>query len=124
MTKPVLIEVDVRKRDVALVDNKEGVTKNYTIKEMSGSQKEEYLNSLRQKSRVADNGDIIVENYKGMFTDLLCCCMYNEEDELVQRGELTNMPARVLTDLSQIAKQLNGLTLQDAQRMMDEAKND
>jgi hypothetical protein len=124
MGKPVIFETDVVEKAVKLHSASDNSLVDYVIREMSGAQKEKYLNAVRQKSRIADNGDIIVEDYEGMFTELLHFCMYTMAGDPVERKDMVEWPARVLMDLSNIAKKLNALTVEDAKRMMEEAKND
>ena len=105
MNKPNVFEIELRTTQVTLGDLP------FTIKELTGSQRDQYLNENLQRMRIdpATGEARGFSNYKGLHTDLLSKCLYDSGGALVTKAMLEALPASSLTGLFKLANSLNSL---------------
>ena len=83
----------------------------FTIKELTGAQRDEYLNKNLGRMRLDPiTGEAKgFKDYKGLHTDLLCMCMYDAEGKVVSKKNLEQLPAATVGGLFKLANDLNAL---------------
>lgn len=100
----VLKEVPVSVSDV------EGVEKNFVLRELTGKQRDTYLNEMGGRMKFNKAGKTEgLSNYEGLQSGLLSLSLHDENDELVKKNVLQAWPASVLSDLFDVAQELSGL---------------
>lgn len=117
------IKLSLKREELKVVlETPEGVDKTYTLREMSGKDRDNYLTKMGDKFRYNAQGQVSgVKTFEGMHSILLERCLYDETDKLVSLAELQNFPSRVLSELFSAAQKINALN----QKMDgDEVKND
>ncbi len=106
---------------VTIVDVKD-VEKTYQLKELDGDQRATYNSQFDLKIEVVD-GKPRASSGEGFklptAIDLLCLCLYDENDTLVDRAVLGKYPATVLKGLHKEAQELSGLNAE----ALEAAKN-
>lgn len=102
------------------ITDAQGEKKKYTLKELSGKQRDAYLSSMSKRMNFVNGQAQGLKDYNGIHTALLSRCLYDEHDELVKDTELQEYPATVLAVLYKKAHELSGL----GDGAAAEAKND
>lgn len=104
---------------VALRD-KEGVLKQYTLRELTGAQRVDYETSNIPNMEFDKDGKARMISFQGMESGLLSRCLYDENGKLVSQITIESWPSKTQAGLYKIAEKLNGLGKNSEQ----EAKND
>jgi hypothetical protein len=105
---------DFRLRD------KEGEIRTYTMRELTGEEREAYLNGIRDKFEVMPNGKSRVRNFTGLQSGLLAKCVYDDNGALVPLKLINKWPAKLQSDLYKRANKMSGMD----ETAEDDAKND
>jgi len=116
------IKLSLKREELKVVlETPEGVEKTYTLREMSGRERDIYLTKMGDKFRYNSQGQVTgVKTFEGMHSILLERCLYDENNKLVSMTDLQNFPSRVLSELFSAAQKINALN----QKMEgDEIKN-
>ena len=88
----------------------------YELREMSGAQRDSYLDSLKDRVRMDATGKPTVTKFEGMQADLISRCLYLVKDNtVVDLKTVQGWPANVVTALYQEAQKLNGLNVSQAE---------
>lgn len=104
-----------------VMEMEDGSERHLVLREMHGTGRDAYLQSMAGRMRTDAKGNIIgVKNFDGLQASLLSKCLYDEVDELVSVKEIQAFPTKAVITLFKAAQKLNGLE-QDAE---DDAKND
>lgn len=83
----------------------------YVVKELDGKSRDKYLTLLSKRvKRTGD--DASVSNFDGLQSSLLAMCLY-QGDELIPEATIQAWPARAVTGLYEIAKDLSKLDEED-----------
>ncbi len=94
--------------------------KPFTIRELTGRQRDIYLDGMRDKMSFTAEGKLqTVKSFEGLQADLLCLCLYDENGNAVSKEIINNYPATVQTEMFEMAQEVSKLTLKAA----TEAKN-
>ena len=80
----------------------------FELREMSGLEGGEYKNVLRSKIR-SKGDETEVLDFRGLYSDLLCRCMYDQEGKLVSREVIDGWPESTQQALFEAAQKVNGL---------------
>lgn len=106
------IKLSLKREELKVVlETPEGVDKTYTLREMSGKDRDIYLTKMGDKFRYNSQGQVAgVKTFDGMHSILLERCLYDENDKLVSMSDLQNFPSRVLSKLFAVAQKINALT--------------
>ena len=102
------------------IEDIDGVTKQFTLRELNGQQRDSFFNSMGKKINIVNGQPQGLKNYDGFQSSLLCMCLLDENDELVSKEKLQAFPAHVLNELWKAAQKLSGIEDEKA----DEIKND
>jgi hypothetical protein len=87
----------------------DGVTQEYLVCEMTGTQLEEYLNSMKDRV-IMDGGRVVgMKQFNGMYTSLLARTTKRSDGSFVPLAELDKWPASLQKKLFKIAQTLNDL---------------
>lgn len=89
------------------IEAPDGRIENWTMRELSGSLRNQYLNKNTKKTTVK-NG-VEVRDFTGSCSDLLVLCMFNPGDTTVPQAEIDEWPSDMQLDLFQLAMTLSGL---------------
>lgn len=94
----------------------------YTIKELMGGYRNQYMNVARQKVEVKRKADgeaeVTMKDFSGHGSDLLAYCLYDPKGNLVKPDDIDAFPSDMQLELYKIAADLSGLT----KKGEDEAK--
>jgi len=94
--------------------------KNYKLKELTGKQRDTFLNNVGQRMNFVAGKAQGMKSYDGLQSSLLALCLYDDADKLVSEKDIQEYPASVQTKLFKAAQELNGLD----EEAVEEAKND
>ena len=99
-----------------------GAVKSYTLRELTGDQRDVYLDSMKDRFKLSASGEVsAVTNFKGLHNSLLKLCLIDDETgKVVSEEELKKLPSTTTTALFDAATKLSALD-KDAKK---EAKND
>lgn len=100
----------------------DGNEKTFTLRELNGEQRDNYLDNMNKRMTYKGGEVDTVKDLKGIHTSLLCQCLYNDADQLLTEPVLKLWPARVLKQLYNAAQELSGLGEKEDEKE-DEAKN-
>lgn len=82
----------------------------YSVKEMTGAQRDEYLNKVTQKTTRDANGEVVgMKDYKGLYSNLLSLCLYDADGKPIPESKIQEWPDTAQKVLFDIATDLNGL---------------
>ena len=106
------IKLSLKREELKVVlETPEGVDKTYSLREMTGRERDTYLTKMGDKFRYNAQGQVSgVKTFEGMHSILLERCLYDENDKLVSMSDLQNFPSRVLSELFAAAQKINALT--------------
>ena len=92
------------------VSDAEGVEQTYTLRELTGKQRDTYLNKMGDRMKFNEAGKTEgLSNYEGLQSGLLSLSLRDGNGELVKEVVLQGWPASVLSDLFDVAQELSGL---------------
>ena len=94
--------------------------KTYTLREVSGKQRDLFLNDMSKRVDFAKGEAQSISNFEGLQAGLLALCLYDENNKLVTKDVIQGYPSSVISSLFAEAQKLSGLDA-DAE---NEAKND
>ena len=98
--------------------------KIYTLSEITGSQRDTYLNDTSNRIRFGSKGEAQgIKNFDGIQTKLLSMCLMNPDGKLVEEKILKTWPASVLEALYTEAQKLSGLN-KEQPKVEEELKKD
>lgn len=99
----------------------EGQEKTYVLRELSGAQRDTFLNEIGGRMKFNAAGKMSgLNNYIDLQTGFLSLCFYDDTNSLVKKQVLREYPASVLAELFEVAQKLSGLD----KGAEDEAKNE
>jgi len=110
MVKETLrFELELKECEIILVDD-EGQEKTYMLKELTGKDRNKYLNKMTSRVKVGPNGKAMgIKSFDGMQSDLLKVSMFHESGEPVTVDEIESLPASTQQKLFDKAQELSGL---------------
>jgi hypothetical protein len=84
------------------------------LRELSGTQRDKYLNNLGNRARTNKDGKVVgMKDFDGMQANLLTRCLYRvntgNPDTAFKEGEVQAFPARIQSLLFDKAKELSGM---------------
>lgn len=94
---------------------------SYTLKELSGAQRDAYLDTVGERMRYDEKGNPKgIKTFKGMQAELICRSLTDSNGVLVKKEVVSTWPASVQDGLFKAAQNLSEL----GNEAVDEAKND
>jgi len=109
------LELELKEVDVVLVD-KEDNEKKYLLKELSGSDRNRYLNKMKNRVTTDKNGNVKINTFDGMQSDLLTVSLFNEAGESVSKDEIEMLPSNTQQKLFEKAQELSGLNSEASEK--------
>lgn len=117
------LEFSLELASVPVTISAKGTKIVYKLKELTGGQRDTYLNAFDLDVEIVD-GKPKIKSSEGFKTfpavDFLAMCLYDENDKLVGKEKIETYPSRVVSKLHTAALKLSGLD-KDSE---EEAKND
>jgi len=91
-----------------------GDGKKYVLRELSGTQRDKYLNNLGGRVRTNADGKVTgMKNFDGLQANLLIRCLFEVQAEgkevALKEAEIQKFPAKVQTALFNKAKTMSGM---------------
>lgn len=122
MKKELKFKLQPAKSPVEL-ENTGGTVINYELREMFASERDAYLDTIRDRMKYSKDGKPVgVGKFDGMHADLLTRTLFNTtSDQPVTKAEVQQWPASVTAELFRAAQELSGLNLTEDEK--DEEKN-
>lgn len=117
--EPIRVKANLKEVPVIIEDG-DGKELNCFLREMTGTKRDKYLNSMSGNLKFINGKVSGLKNYDGVQNRLLTRCLFKPDGEAFDSKELDEFPCSVLNQLFEIAQKLNGLD-KDAE---DDAKND
>lgn len=89
------------------LEDESGQVRTYTVREMLGTDRDEYLNELTAKigSEEARKKN---PDYRGVLSILICRCLYDDANKLVPKAKIDQMPVSVQQHLLRMSQEVNG----------------
>jgi len=82
----------------------------YTVMEMSGTQRDAFLKTIRAKLNVKDNTDKIeVSSTGGVQVQLIATCLQDTNGVAVIKETIQEWPSKLITGLFEICQEVNGI---------------
>jgi len=95
----------------------DGAEKNYTLREMSAEKRDGYVDRLMGRMhRDSDGKPTNVRDQKGLQTDLVSNCLFDESNNPVSVETLNRWPGTTLGELFNEAQKLNKLISLDEKK--------
>lgn len=104
---------------ITIID-KSGQEKDYTMHELSGKRRAQYLNEMNERISISPDGKTEVKDFEGIQENLLTRCLKDEAGNFITVEVLGEYPSSTLSDLFDDAQTLSGLDIKARQK----AKND
>jgi len=94
--------------DVVLTD-KDGEKKKWLLRELSGAERNRYLNKMTGRVKVGSGGATSIKSFDGFQSDLLHLCLIDEEGERVTKEVIEELPSSTQQTLFEKAQEISGL---------------
>ena len=103
------LEVSLKRAEIKVkVIDDAGKEHTYTLRELSGKQRDLFLNSMGKRVNFVNGKIQGLKTYDGVQADLLALCLYDENNEVVKEDVIQTYPASVLAKLFKAAQVLSG----------------
>jgi hypothetical protein len=97
-----------RKSETVELETSEGIVLMYSVKEMTGAQRDSYFSKMSTKTK--QGGDqVTITDFNGLYSTLLSHTLYDDKDKLVEEKIIQSWPDSAQKALFTMAKKLNGL---------------
>jgi len=108
------------KTETVEIEDQNGEVTVYTVRELSGAEREKYLDTVNARMKFEDGKPVGFTSYEGSYTKLVSMCMVDDDGKKVNPETVKNWPQSTVEELFRLAQRLSGLDL----RAEEEAKND
>lgn len=92
-----------------VIEDEHGLEQTYTLKELTGLQRDEFVNKTTARATDA-KGKEKRHDAKGLASDLLGMCLYDAQNRLVPANVINGWPSEMQQDIFLEAVELSGLT--------------
>lgn len=93
----------------------------YTVKEMTGQQRDQWLNSMGNRMKMSPDGKPSgLKTYDGIQAGLIGLCLYDKDNVFVPIEKIHQWPASAQVKLFDLCQEVNGLN----DKAAEEVKND
>ena len=121
MSEPIVLNFDLLLNTQPVMLKEGGQEKLYTLQELTGSERDKYLNFMKGRMKVNSDGTRGgIDDFNGLQARLLSMTLKDPEGKLVPEEVLQKWPARVQTLLFKESQKLSGLD----DKAEEKAKND
>ena len=96
--------------EVGLDDQGQPIVELYSIKELTGADRDSWLGEQNPKlDKAVDGKSVDIRDYDGLYSTLLKYCLYDPKGKLVPEDVIQSYPGSAQEALHAIAATLNGL---------------
>lgn len=108
--KPVRVTKKRKSRPLE-VENEDGTITNLTIREMTGTLRDRWMNQMGKAVKIDPTGkNGKIQDHTGLYAGLIAACCYNEKGLQLAEGEVQSWPASQQELVFEICQEMNGLT--------------
>lgn len=107
-----MLEFTLDLKEIPVKLRKGDEVKEYSLREMTGLQRDQYLTELSRRMKMDATGKASIQSFDGLQADLLTRCLYDGETAIT-KVELQGYPSSVQSKLFAEAQKLNGLDLEE-----------
>ena len=86
-----------------------GEEKIYSLIEMNGQQRDEYLNCVKDNVSIGTDGSATIIKFDGLQSSLVSKCLHDENGVIIPSDVIQAYPSSVVDALFEAAQKLNGL---------------
>lgn len=121
--EPEILEITLTRVEEPLrVRGAGGEILEYRIKEMTGTERDRYLNVMGSKVKTDANGKATgIRDFTGIMTALICRCLYGPDGKLVTEKEISEWPSSAQKKIFERCQAVNGL---GDEKNVEAVKND
>ena len=100
----------VRKEEQIILEDENGQEKEYTIKEMVGTEFGKWRTAMATRLKVSPDGKPLgVRDFKGMEASLISKCLYDETGQPVPERVIEAWPTAAQQELFRKCQEINGM---------------
>jgi hypothetical protein len=105
------LRLSLKGKEIKVVlETVEGSEDTFTLRELTGKTRDDYLTSNAARMRFNEDGKVTgVKSFDGLQSSLLSRCMFTETGDLVSAKIIQGFPASAVTALFEKAQELNAL---------------
>jgi len=101
-----------RKEIPVVLEDENGQEKKYTLKELSGAERNKYLNKMTNRVKTDRSGKAMgIKSFDGFQADLLKLCLFDDEENPVTEEMIEDLPASTQQEIFECAQKLSGLDM-------------
>lgn len=105
-----MVEVLVRKRVSLKLKDAKGVTKQFWLIGMNGTERENYIDSMQKRVKMNKKGDVIgMSTMVGVHADLIGRHMQDDQGKKVPPSFINSLPADVQARIARRCRKISGL---------------
>jgi hypothetical protein len=119
MSEELRFDLRVKEQPVVLTD-KNGDVKRYSLREMTGANRDKFLDSMSERISYSQDGTTSIQNFDGFQASLISKCLFDGNNDLVSVDEIQRLPSSVVSSLFKEAQRMNGLA---DNNVVEKAKN-
>ena len=101
------IRLTKKTRSVRL-ETEPGVTKEYTLREMDGKQRDNYFNINKKRHKTVGK-QMVLQDFKGLYSTLIHHCLYDDDGKQVEESVIQTYPSEAQEALFGACQSLNKL---------------
>lgn len=110
-----------RKTEEITIEDDNGVEVTYTVRELSGAERDKFLSAMSAKLRYNDKGEAVgMKNYDGVESHLVALALMDSEGKPVPQNTIKDFPASTQKGIFEIAQRLSGLDKDSAEAAKNE----
>lgn len=114
-----ILRLNLVQKEIGIVlEDENGDEIKYILKELTGAERNTYLNRMKNKVKIDKNGKATITSFDGMQADLLKVSLFNENGEAATVEMIESMPSSAQMKLFETAQALSGLD-----KEVDDEKN-
>lgn len=117
MPDPIRISL-ARKEQVVEMEGLDGQVRTYTLRELYGDERDNYLNALMARTKVGADGKVVgAPDVKNIQAGLISKCLYDEQGAPVPLAGVQKFPASAQETLFRVCEEMNLLTEEARERV-------
>jgi hypothetical protein len=91
------------------IEGADGIANAYTIKELTGAEREKYLDTVSARMKYVGDKPVGFTTYEGSYTKLLAMCLYDSTGAKVNVETIKQWPQSTVEALFKEAQSISGL---------------
>ncbi len=101
-------KLDLKVEEI-LLEGEGGIEKKMKLIELSGAQRNNYLNLMKGRAKIDKAGKVTISSFDGLQSDLLTKSLFDESGEAATKEFIEELPASTQQSLFEDAQKLSGL---------------